>query len=425
MRAANKLSALRVRELCRPGVKPGLHGDGHGLYLQVSAYGTTSWLFRFMVDGVARKMGLGATHTVSLAEAREAAKEARKLTRKGIDPIEAEKAERAIRKAEAAKTVTLKECAEAYIKANHAGWKNAKHAAQWKATFNETRRGSLVFPAATEAINDLPVSAIDTGLVLKVLEPIWTKTPESASRIRGRIESVLAWATVRGFRTGDNPARWSNHLDQILPARNKIAPTEHHPAIPYAELPAFLAELRAKQGVSARALEFTILTAARTGEVISARWSEFDIQGKLWTIPADRMKAGREHRVPLSDRALEFLADLPRDGEFVFPGARAGKPLSNMAMLELLRGMCGKGATVHGFRSTFRDWAGETTAFPNEMLELALAHAVGDKVEAAYRRGDMMLKRRRLMDAWAAFCAKPPVKQEKRENVTPMRRQAS
>ena len=364
-------------------------------------------------------MGLGATHTVSLAEGREAAKEARKLTRKEIDPVEAEKAERASRKAEAAKMVTFKECADAYVKANRAGWKNAKHAAQWKATFEETRRGSLIFPAATEAINDLPVSAIDTGLVLKVLEPLWTKTPESASRIRGRVESVLAWATVRGFRTGDNPAAWGNHLDQILPARNKVAPVEHHDAIPYAELPAFMAALRAKPGISARALEFTILTAARTGEVIGARWSEFDIQGKLWTIPADRMKAGREHRVPLSARALKLLADLPRDGEFILPGGRAGKPLSNMAMLELLRGMRGQGSTVHGFRSSFRDWAAERTNFPREVAEHALAHSLPDKVEAAYRRGDLVDKRRLMMDAWANYCAGPPAKQD---NVEPLRR---
>ena len=339
MRAENKLSALSVAA-AKPGVsKKGLpvnklYGDGHGLYLQVSTFGTKAWLFRYQINGRARKMGLGATHTVSLSEAREAAKEARKLTRKGIDPVEAEKAERASRKAEAAKMVTFKECADAYIKANRAGWKNDKHAGQWFATFNETKRGSLKFPAATAVLNDLPVAAIDTGLVIKVLEPIWTKTPESASRIRGRVESVLAWATVRGFRTGDNPARWSNHLDQILPARSKIAPTEHHPAIPYAELPAFMAELRAKPGISARGLELAILTAARTGEVIAARWDEIDFGGRLWTIPADRMKAGREHRIPLSDRVLEVLADLPRDGEFIFPGARAGKPLSNMAMLD-------------------------------------------------------------------------------------------
>ena len=238
---------------------------------------------------------------------------------------------------------------------------------------------------------------------------------------------MLAWATVRGFRTGDNPARWSNHLDRILPARSKIAPTEHHPAIPYAELPAFMAELRAKPGISARGLELAILTAARTGEVIAARWDEIDFGGRLSAIPADRMKAGREHRIPLSDRVLEVLADLPRDGEFIFPGARAGKPLSNMAMLELLRGMRGKGATVHGFRSSFRDWAAEHTNFPREVAEHALAHCLPDKVEAAYRRGDLVDKRRLLMAAWAKYCAGPPAKQEKQEkqdNVTPMRRRA-
>jgi integrase len=423
MRAANKLSARRVAELCRPGVKPGLHGDGHGLYLQVSAYGTTSWIFRYQIDGVAHKKGLGATHTVSLAEAREEAKEARKLTRKGIDPIQVEKAERMSRKAEAAKAVTFRECAARYIEANRQGWKNRKHARQWGATFNETRRGARVYPAATEAFNDLPVSAIDTPLVLKALEPIWTKTPESASRARGRIAAVLDWARVRGYRDGENPARWSGHLDHLLPARAKISPVKHHDAVPYKDLPAFVAELRAKPGVSARALEFIVLTAARTGEAIGARWDEIDLKARLWTVPAGRMKAGKEHRVPLSDRAVEVLAGLPRDGEYVFPGARAGKPLSSNSMLELVRAMRGKGATVHGFRSTFRDWGAEQTSYPGEMLELALAHAVADKVEAAYRRLDMLEKRRRLMEAWSNYCAKAPAKRE--NNVTPMRGRAS
>ena len=242
-----------------------------------------------------------ATHTVSLAEAREAAKEARKAVRKGIDPIEAEKAERGRRKAEAAKAVSFKECADRYIAANRAGWKNEKHADQWFATFNETKRGSLRFPAATELINALPVSGIDTGLVLKVLEAIWTKTPEFASRIRGRIEAVLDWARVRGYREGDNPARWRGYLDKTLPQPTKIKAVEHHDAVAYADLPVFMGELRGKQGVSARALEFTILTAARTGEIIGARWSEIDPQEKLWTVPAERMKAGKEHRVPLSN----------------------------------------------------------------------------------------------------------------------------
>ena len=413
MREGNKLSAAAVRN----AKEPGLYGDGHGLYLQVSAFRTKAWVFRYMIDGVPRKMGLGAIHTTSLAEARAAALEARKLTRKGVDPIEAEAATRRQRKLEAAKAISFKQCADKYIEANRASWKNDKHADQWFATFNETRRGSKVFPAATQAINDLPVSAIDTGLILKALEPIWTKTPELASRIRGRIERVLDWARVRGYREGENPARWEGHLKETLPARSRLT-RGHHDAVPYADMPEFMAELRAKPGVSARALELTVLVAARTSEVIGAKWSEFDLKTKLWTVPAERMKAGKEHRIPLSDRALEILSSLPREGEFVFCGARSGKPLSNMAMLELVRGMRGKGATVHGFRSSFRDWAAEQTSYPNELCEIALAHAVSDKTEAAYRRGDMMEKRRRLMADWTAYCARPG---HERDNVVAIR----
>jgi integrase len=413
MRQGNKLTAAAVRN----ATKPGLYGDGHGLYLQVSRFGTKAWLFRYMIDGVARKMGLGAVHTISLADARKRASEARIAVHDGIDPINARKSARARARLEAAKAITFKECADRYIATHRDGWKNSKHADQWISTFAETSRGSRRFPAATAAINDLPVSAIDTGLVLKVLEPIWAKTPETASRIRGRIESVLDWAKVREYRAGDNPARWDGHLKEALPGR-KASDVQHHPALPYQELPAMLAELRAKAGVSARALEFTILTAARTGETIGARWEEFDLSTKLWTVPAARMKGGRDHRVPLSDRAAEILAALPRDSEFVFPGGRPTRPLSNMAMLELVRGMRGMGATVHGFRSTFRDWCAETTAYPNEMCEIALAHAVSDKTEAAYRRGDMMVKRRKLMAEWAAYCETPITRSG---NVSPIR----
>jgi integrase len=400
MRRGNKLTPLEVKNASEPG----LYGDGFGLYLQVSKFGTKSWVFRFMRDGRARKMGLGAVHTISLARAREKAKDARLLLDDGVDPIEARKAKRAAARVDAAKAITFKECADRHITANRAGWKNSKHADQWVATFNETRRGSLRFPAATQAINDLPVASIDTGLVLKVLEPIWTKTPETASRVRGRIESVLDWATVREYRTGENPARWRGHLDKALGARSKAKAPKHHAALPYVEIPSFMESLRTKEGTSARALEFTILNAARTGEAIAALWSEFDLGAKLWTVPAERMKAGKEHRVPLSDRALTILDALPRDGKYVFPGGKATRPLSNMAMLELVRGMLGKGSTVHGFRSTFRDWAAEQTAYPHELCEIALAHAVSDKTEAAYRRGDMMEKRRRLMADWAAYC---------------------
>jgi integrase len=399
-RHGNKLTAAAVRV----ATEPGLYGDGHGLYLQISTFDTKSWVFRYMIEGRARKMGLGPLHTVSLAEARKRAADARLKVLDGLDPVDERTAQRAAKRLEAAKAMTFKQCADSYIKANSSGWKNEKHAAQWGATFNETKRGKRVYPASTAVINDLPISAIDTGLVRKVLEPIWYETPETASRVRGRIERVLAWATVAGYRSGDNPARWTGHLKELLPAKAKVSAVVHHDAVPYAEMPAFMGGLRTKHGTSARALEFTIITAVRTGEAIGATWSEIDLGTKVWTIPPERMKAGREHRIPLSDRAIAVLETLPREGEYVFAGARESKPLSNMAMLELVRGMRGKGATVHGFRSTFRDWAAETTAYPHEMCEIALAHAVGNKVEAAYRRGDMMEKRRRLMSDWAAYC---------------------
>ena len=271
MRQGSKLTAMAVRN----ATKPGLYGDGHGLYLQVSAFETKAWVFRYMVDGRARKMGLGPLHTISLAEARKRAAEARLRVHDGIDPIDDHKAQRARKRLEAAKAMTFKACADRYIEANREGWKNSKHADQWFSTFNATARGSLKFPAATDAINELPVAAIDTGLVLKVLEPIWTKTPESASRIRGRIELVLDWAKVRGYRGGENPARWRGHLDKTLPKRSRAKAVKHHAALPYSDLAAFMAALSAKDGVSARALEFAILTAARTGEVIGAKQIPF------------------------------------------------------------------------------------------------------------------------------------------------------
>ena len=407
VRQSNKLTPLEVKAVN----KPGLYGDGLGLYLQVSAFNTKAWVFRYTLDGRPRKMGLGALHTIGLAEVRKRAEEARKKLLDGIDPIGARDDVRAARKAstakamaDAARVMTFKQCAEAYVKSHRDGWKNAKHAAQWEATFAETRRGSLVFSAITAVINDLPVSEIDTALVLKVLEPIWREKTETATRVRSRIELVLSWAAAREYRRGDNPARWRGHLQTMLPAPGKIARVEHHRAVPYREIGSFMAELRARPGVSARALEFTILTAARTSEAIEARWSEIDEVEQIWTVPADRMKAGREHRVPLSERALAMLDGLPREGDFLFPGAKKDRPLSNMAMLELVRGMRGLGSTVHGFRSTFRDWSAEQTSFPNEMCEIALAHTVSDKTEKAYRRGDMMERRRRLMSDWAAYC---------------------
>ena len=279
--------------------------------------------------------------------------------------------------------VTFRQCAERYVAAHEPAWKNSKHKAQWRATL-----GTYCYPV----FGDVAVGAIDVGLVTKALEPIWTTKPETAGRVRGRMEAILDWATVRGYRTGDNPARWKGHLDKLLPARGKVRRVKHHAALPYPEVPAFVPLLREREGLSARALEFVILTAARTSEAIGARWSEIDLANKVWTIPRDRMKGGREHRVPLSDRAIEIIASLPREAEYVFPGARAGKPLSNMALLTTLRRMGRGDLTAHGFRSTFRDWAAETTGFPSDVVEMALAHAVSSKVEAAYRRGDLFEK---------------------------------
>jgi integrase len=367
--------------------------------LQVSRWRTKAWLFRFERDGRERQMGLGPVSTLSLAEARERARECRKILLDGRDPIQVRNAERIQRRTETARGVTFKECAERYIAAHEASWRNEKHREQWKSTL-----ARYAYPI----IGGLSVSAIDTALVVKVIEALWATKPETATRLRGRVESVLNWATVRGFRAGDNPARWRGHLDKLLPARGKVKPVKHQAALPYAEIPTFMADLRSRDGISARALELTILTAGRTGEVIGARWSEFDVEAKVWTIPAERMKGGREHRVPLNDRAVAILTALPREGDgdgFVFIGARADRPLSNMAMLELMRGLR-PGYVPHGFRSTFRDWAAETTNYQNHIVEMALAHVVGDRVEAAYRRGDLFEKRRRLMGDWARYCSR-------------------
>ena len=352
--------------------RPGMYADGGGLYLRVTDNGTKNWVFRFMLNGRPRWMGMGPLHTVRLAEARNRAAGFRLQRHDGIDPIDARRAERLETRLNAAKALTFKECAARYIASHRAGWRNPKHAAQWEAT---------LATYAEPVMGGLSVQAIDTALVLKVLEPIWTTKPETAGRVRGRIESILDWAKVRGYRAGENPARWRGHLDKLLPARSKVRRVEHHAALPYAELPGFLVSLREQEGIAARALEFAILTAARTGEVIGARWSEIDLLEKTWTVPAARMKAGREHRVPLSARALAILEEMQphrhaEDG-FVFPGAKLGRPLSNMAFLMLLRRMGRDDLTAHGFRSSFRDWAAERTNFPSEVAEMALAHTVG------------------------------------------------
>lgn len=382
--------------------EPGRYRDERGLYLQVISPTNRSWLLRYERAGKERWMGLGSAQTFTLEEARERARNARKLLADGIDPIESRRAERAARELESAKVLTFSEAADRYFQDHSRKWRNVKHRAQFTSTMK-----AYVYPH----IGEMPVGTIDTAQILKVLEArnggkerFWTVRPETASRVRRRIEWVLDWAAVRGFRTGDNPARWRGHLDQVLPARGELAKTEHHPSLPYAEVAEFMAALGSRDGIGARALEFTILTAARTGEVIGARWDEMDLAAKTWTVPKERMKAGREHRVPLSSAAVAILDKLPQDAEFVFPGAREGEPISNMAMTTVLRRMDRSDITVHGFRSTFRDWAAERTAYPNHVVEMALAHVIANKVEAAYRRGDLFNKRLRLMVDWARYC---------------------
>lgn len=413
-RTVGKLTALKVQRLAEAG----MHADGAGLYLQITGSGAKSWIFRFSLHGRAREMGLGSLSAVSLAEARTAAGACRRFRQDGIDPIEARKARDAQVRLDAAKAITFSEAATQFIEANRAAWRNAKHAAQWDSTLK--RYVAPVF-------GSLPVQAIDVALVLKVVEPIWSKKPETAGRVRGRIETILDWASARGLRSGENPARWRGHLDKLLPKRSKVRAVKHHAALPYDELPAFMAALSAQAGIAARALEFAILSAGRTGEVIGAMWAEIDDSEAAWTIAGERMKAGKEHRVPLSTRAVALLkrtkAASAANAVFVFPGGKSDRPLSNMAMAVLLKRMEYDHITVHGFRSTFRDWAAERTNFPNEVVEMALAHAVGDKTEAAYRRGDLFEKRRRLMAEWAKHCSSPIA--TKRGSVVQMRAAAS
>jgi len=376
----------------------GYHADGDGLYLQVTGNGGRSWIFRYQRHGKRRDMGLGPAHLVGLAEARRRALEFRRCLLEGIDPLERKRARDRAAAVEAAQTITFREAAERYIAAHQASWRAKQHLARWHQTMRD-----FVYPI----LGALPVEAVDVGLVTRVLEPIWTKMPETASRIRGRIELVLDWATVRQYRTGDNPARWRGHLDKLLPKISKVSKVQHHAALPYSEIGAFMAQLRRRETVTARALEFAILTAARPSEAIRARWSEIDMSDRLWIIPAARMKANREHRVPLSDAAMAIVKDMAarRESDFVFPGRSTGRAVSHTAFSDQLDAIGYQGVTAHGFRSTFRDWAAERTNFPNEVAEMALAHSVSNKVEAAYRRGDLFEKRRQLAEAWARYCA--------------------
>lgn len=424
-------NALTAPEVKAKG--PGRYADGGGLYLRVKKTGVRSWVFRYAFGGATRELGLGSAGTsgVSLAAARDEAAALRLKIKAGVDPL-AERAEaeaKALAAAQAAKVaaMTFRDVAEAYIKANEGGWRNDKHRQQWRNTLK-----AYVYPV----VGDMPVADVATPHILSILEPIWADKPETASRIRGRIETVLDAAKARGYRDGENPARWRGHIGLILPARSRLS-RGHHPALPHERVAEFVADLRSRSGMAALALEFTILTAARTGETIKATWSDVDLDKGLWVIPPDKMKAAKEHRVPLSARTLEILRTTKALGKKpLFPSDKGDK-LSGMAMAMLLRRMHsaaieagsagyldprqGRVASPHGFRSTFRDWADERTAFPWEMKEMALAHTIANKAEAAYRRGDMMEKRRRMMDDWAEYCA---TIEAKAGNVTPIRGQA-
>lgn len=422
-RTLHKLSARFVAST----TEVGRHGDGGGLYLNVSANGGRRWVFLFRQAGKLREMGLGSARDISLAKARERAQAARDMLADGKDPI----AEKQAGPAAQPEKPTFGGAAKAYVDAMAPGWRNPKHVDQWRSTLgivqakpeririDEAAQAAHV--AALKRLRELPIDRVETADVLAVLQPIWLLKNETAARLRGRIEAVLDSAAAQGQRSELNPARWRGHLQKLLPKRSKLA-RGHHAALPYVEVPAFIEQLRQVDGISARALEFTILTAGRSGETLGARWAEIDVPSATWTIPGHRMKGGRQHRVPLTDRAVAILEEMARlkpEGAadaFVFPGMKPGRGLSNMALEMQLRRLK-VDATVHGFRSSFRDWAGEETPFPREVAEAALAHIVGDETERAYRRSDALEKRRALMLAWAAFC-----EPKDSNNVVPLRR---
>ena len=393
---AKELSALAVQRLTAPG----MHAVGGvaGLYLCVSPSGARSWIARVNVDGKRREMGLGSFPDVSLSIAREKARAARSDTTMGIDPVAHRKEARSARQALKATQKTFADCAKAYIEAHSDSWKNAKHRAQWPSTFE-----TYVYPT----MGTVMVGEVTQAHVMAVLLPIWKTKTQTATRLRGRIEQVLAWATAAGFRQGENCARWTGLLDQLLPAPGKVSEPRHHPAVRVDDMPAFIKALRQHDGLSPKALEFAVLTAARSGEVRGANWAEIDLEAAAWTVPPERMKAGKEHRVPLSAAAIKLLEAMPRmEGtDLVFPGTK-GQPLSDMSLTAVMRRM-DVDAVPHGFRSTFRDWAGDRTNYPRDMAEAALAHKLENKVEEAYRRSDALEKRREMMQEWGKFILTP------------------
>uniref|UniRef100_B0SXU9 Integrase family protein n=1 Tax=Caulobacter sp. (strain K31) TaxID=366602 RepID=B0SXU9_CAUSK len=393
-RSLHKLTAIQAAKL----KVPGRHSDGGGLYLSIDDGGRRRWVFIYTRGAKRTELGLGGGRDLSLANARVEAAAFRTMLADGLDPK--------VERARDDQAQTFGACADAYVEAMRPSWRNEKHAAQWKMTLTKY----------AAPIRERPVKELTTQDILDVLQPLWTRTPETAERLRGRMENVLDAAKAKGLRTGENPARWRGHLNQLLPKRQRLA-RGHHAALAYDLIPDFMANLRTRSAVAARALEFAILTASRSGEVLGATWNEFDLDKKVWVIPATRMKAGREHRVPLSARAMEIAEAQFDDGKgYVFAGPKLGKPLSSMAMAMLLRRMKSD-ITVHGFRSSFRDWASETTGFSHEVCEMALAHTIANKAEAAYRRGDLFDKRRKLMEAWAGYCAT-----QKADQVVQLRR---
>lgn len=388
-----KLTALKVTRLS----KPGRHADGKGLYLQITKTLAKSWLFRYERDGKERFMGLGPVHSVGLAEARERARDARNCLAKGKDPLDERNALVLAAKAQVQSNRDFDSCAADYIKSRQDEWKSEKHRKQWERT---------LAVHASPHIGKMAVRQITTPSVLKVLQPIWTTRTETASRVRERIERILSWSAKHGYREGENPARWDGHLEELLPKPSKLKKVVHYPAMPYREVGAFMRDLKRQVGFAPRALEFTILTACRTGEVLGATWEEIDFRARVWTIPAERMKNGKEHRVPLTTSAVEVLRKVRRyHPRLVFPGTKKDKPLSGMAMLKVLERMGRSSLTVHGFRSSFRDWAAEMTQYPEAIAEMCLAHTVGSAVENAYRRSDLFNRRRGLMTDWESWCA--------------------
>jgi integrase len=407
-RKIERLSAVRVRTLKQPGY----FNDGGNLYFRVAPGGTTGWIFRWSANGKTRDMGLGAYPQISLAAARKHAEECRALVQRGLDPIEQRRAQRGAQRVAEAKLLTFDDAVRLYIKDNESGWRSPKHRMQW---------GKTLADYASPVFGKLPVSAVDDGLVLRALKPIWNDKPDTASRVRGRIESVLNWARVHGYRTGENPARWKGHLDQVLPKKSEIRPAENFPAMHHRQVGAFMARLRERSDIAARCLEFLVLTAARSGEARGARFTEIDRDAAVWVIPPERHKTGKKtrlaHRVPLSPRALAIVEEMRAcGGQYVFPG-RSDRPLSTGALLMLLERMNRGDVTAHGFRATFRTWVSEETSFPTDVAEAALGHVNGTKVEQAYVRGTMFDKRRKLMEAWATYCANTGS-----GDVVPMRR---